>query len=256
MLKIGSVKNTLLLKIIEIIKVLLTWNLQSDIFDVKITTVNYRQGATLMRYKSPERANAILQYINTFFKSHGRTPSLGEIANKIKVSKTTIYKYLLEMNEKGQLSYKDGVISTETTKITIDKENVPVVGSVPCGPLSTQEELIEEYLPLPKSMLGNGEHYILRAEHDSMVDAGISPGDLVVIERTSEFDVGDIIVALDGDNQNTLKAYGGCKNGKYILEYMNEAEYPGKVIEVDNLSVQGVAKTVIKKLSRKRKIYN
>ena len=157
MLKIGSVKNTLLLKIIEIIKVLLTWNLQSDIFDVKITTVNYRQGATLMRYKSPERANAILQYINTFFKSHGRTPSLGEIANKIKVSKTTIYKYLLEMNEKGQLSYKDGVISTETTKITIDKENVPVVGSVPCGPLSTQEELIEEYLPLPKSMLGNGE---------------------------------------------------------------------------------------------------
>ena len=82
-----------------------------------------------------------------------------------------------------------------------------------------------------------------------MEDAGIAEGDLVVILKQPTADVGDIIVALDDQNQNTLKRFGGFDdNGKTILEYMNEEVYPGKTILVNELTVQGVAKHVIKSL--------
>ena len=95
-----------------------------------------------------------------------------------------------------------------------------------------------------------GKFYILRAKGDSMVDAGIDEDDLLVIERNCPALEGDIVVALDEDNQNTLKRYAGYDedSGYYILEYENEARYPGKAIKVRSFQVQGVARHVIKSL--------
>ena len=97
---------------------------------------------------------------------------------------------------------------------------------------------------------GKGEFYILEACGDSMVDAGIDDGDRVVIRMDCEARVGDIVVALLGDNESTLKVYGGvdAENQEAILLYQNEAVYPGKEIRTKNLIVQGVAKHVIKAL--------
>jgi SOS-response transcriptional repressors (RecA-mediated autopeptidases) len=82
-----------------------------------------------------------------------------------------------------------------------------------------------------------------------MEDAGISEGDLVVILKQPSAEVGDIVVALDDQNQNTLKRFGGFDdNHRVILEYMNEEVYPGKTILVNELTVQGIAKHVIKSL--------
>ena len=83
-----------------------------------------------------------------------------------------------------------------------------------------------------------------------MEDAGISEGDLVLIKKQSECRQGDIVVALDGEKENTLKIYAGIdrKNRRAVLRYANEKVYPGKTIEVEELSVQGVAKYVIKAL--------
>ena len=66
-----------------------------------------------------------------------------------------------------------------------------------------------------------------------MADAGIDEDDLLVIERNCPALVGNIVVALDEDNQNTLKRYAGYDkdSGYYILEYENEARYPGKTIK-------------------------
>ena len=106
------------------------------------------------------------------------------------------------------------------------------------------------YVSLPVSMFGKGDFYILRAKGDSMVDAGIDEDDLLVIERNCPALEGDIVVALDEDNQNTLKRYAGYDkdSGYYILEYENEARYPGKTIKVRSFQVQGVARHVIKSL--------
>ena len=85
-----------------------------------------------------------------------------------------------------------------------------------------------------------------------MEDAGISEGDLVVIKVTPDAEKGDIVVVLDAEGQNTLKRYEGYdkEKGMHILGYMNQAVYPDKKIEVKELSVQGVAGHVIKKLGK------
>lgn len=76
-----------------------------------------------------------------------------------------------------------------------------------------------------------------------------SVGDMVVIRKQQAADIGDIVVALDDENRNTLKRFGGFdKKGNVILEYMNQEVYPDKIIVVKELVVQGVAKHVIKKL--------
>ena len=83
-----------------------------------------------------------------------------------------------------------------------------------------------------------------------MEDENISDGDLVLIKKQLDCEVGDIVVALDENNENTLKVYGGIdkRSKKVILKYANEKVYPGKRILVNELVVQGVAKHVIKEL--------
>jgi repressor LexA len=106
------------------------------------------------------------------------------------------------------------------------------------------------YISLPEALFGRGDFYLLRATGDSMVDAGITEGDLILIKKQPTCDIGDVVVALDQDGQNTLKIYGGIdeENGMAILEYANEEMYPGERILVSKLVVQGVAQHVIKKL--------
>ena len=101
-----------------------------------------------------------------------------------------------------------------------------------------------------QSIFGKGEFYILRASGDSMVDAGIEDKDLVVIKKQASASVGDIVVALDEDNQNTLKTFDGIddESGYAILKFENRRKYRNKVIRVRELVVQGVAKHVIKAL--------
>lgn len=135
-------------------------------------------------------------------------------------------------------------------KFAPDSAPCPLVGSIPCGSAQTEEENIREYISLPVSLFGNGQFYILEASGDSMVDAGIDDGDLVVIRTDCTAEVGDIVVALTEDNENTLKVYGGVDHDtkKAILEYRNQDKYPNAVILVRHLVVQGVAKHVIKAL--------
>ena len=155
------------------------------------------------------------------------------------------------MNENGMLSY-DGksIITRQISKCTSDYFSAPVVGSIRCGDPELEEENVEEYVSLPKSIFGEGKFYILHARGDSMVDAGIEDGDMIVIRMQESAAVGDIVVALDENNENTLKIYGGIdkKSSKVILKYANEKVYPGKVILVNELVIQGVAKHVIKEL--------
>ena len=106
------------------------------------------------------------------------------------------------------------------------------------------------YVSLPEAIFGKGEFYLLRAAGDSMEDEDICDGDLVLIRKQPDCEVGDIVVALDENSENTLKVYGGIdkRTKKVILKYANEAVHPGKRILVNELTVQGVAKHVIKAL--------
>ena len=203
-----------------------------------------------MRSKSVELKNKICEVVNEWKRNAGKSPSLKELGDALGVNKSTIYRYLIEMTDEGTLEYDGDTIDTkELNRRTMDTARAAIVGCIPCGEAQTEEEYVEEYVNLPTNLFGKGDFYILRAQGDSMEDAGIAEGDLVAILKQPTADVGDIVVALDDQNQNTLKRFGGFDdNGKTILEYMNEEVYPGKTILVNELTVQGVAKHVIKSL--------
>ena len=205
-----------------------------------------------MRRKDPELMQRISDYIGDYYRQNHSTPTTREISSAMGVAPATGYKYLVEMDKQGLLSYRDGVI-TDLPKIRKTETgyfSAPLVGSIRCGDPETEEEQVEMYVSLPEVIFGKGDCYLLRAVGDSMVDADIAEGDLVLIRKQQDCKVGDIVVALDENRENTLKIYGGIdrKSRKVILRYANEKVYPGKAILVNELVIQGVAKHIIKAL--------
>lgn len=193
----------------------------------------------------------ITTYVSDYFRIKRNSPSVNEIAKAVGIAKTTAYRYLVDMNERGMISYDGHTIETpQIDKCVSGYFSAPIVGSIQCGDPESEEEHVEEYVSLPESIFGKGEFYILRASGDSMVDVGIEDKDLVVIKKQSTASVGDIVVALDEDSQNTLKTFDGIddSSGYAILKYENRRKYKNKVIRVRELVVQGVAKHVIKAL--------
>ena len=204
-----------------------------------------------MRSKSPELMKVICTYVSDHYRTWRTSPSVSEIAKAVGIAKTTAYRYLVDMNDRGMISYDGHTIETpQIDKCVTGYFSAPIVGSIHCGDPETEEEHVEEYVSLPESIFGSGEFYILRASGDSMVDVGIEDKDLVVIRKQESASVGDIVVALDEDNQNTLKTFAGIddESGCAILKYENRRKYRNKEIRVRELVVQGVAKHVIKVL--------
>ena len=203
-----------------------------------------------MRSKDPELMDRIYTFVNDYFQSERRSPSVNDVAKAVGIAKTTAYRYLVDMNERGMISYDGSSIKTpQINKCTSGYFSTPIVGSIRCGNPEQEQEYIEEYVRLPVSIFGNGQNcYILRAKGDSMVDAGIAENDLLLIRRQPTASVGDVVVALDGEGQNTLKTFAGIDqdSGYAILKYENQKEYPDHQILVSELVVQGVVKHIIK----------
>ncbi len=121
---------------------------------------------------------------------------------------------------------------------------VALLGSIACGSPMLEEENVEEYFTLPEKLVGSGKFFLLRAKGDSMINAGIDEGDLVLIKQQNMADDGDIVVALTEDNENTLKGIYR-EDGQIILRPEND-DYDD--IYVDECYIQGVAVKVLKDL--------
>ncbi len=199
-----------------------------------------------MRYKSKETMDAIIQAIEKHFFTYNESPSIGDISRALNLSKSCIFKYLKEMDEKGMITYTGTSVHTPVTeKINTNLNYTPVLGSVACGTPQLSEENFEEYVALPTSLFGNGDFFILRAYGESMIDAGIEPGDMVVVRKQNTAKDGDIVVALV-NNENTLKRYyTDEKTHRVILHPENKTMAD---IHPTNCYIQGVACHVIKAL--------
>lgn len=199
-----------------------------------------------MRSKSTELMNQICKYAEQYYLQNGHSPSTTKIAEAVGISRGTAYKYLVEMDDRGMIKYDGKDIQTPVTKkVNKDISQTAIVGSIPCGTPEYEEENVEEYVSLPNAIFGKGDFFILRASGNSMIEAGIDDGDLVVIRKQVSAEEGDIVVALV-DNQNTLKRfYRDEENKKIILHPENKNM---KDIVVDECYIQGVACHVIKSL--------
>lgn len=122
---------------------------------------------------------------------------------------------------------------------------VPIVGKIACGEASEPVFDVDEYLPISKSILGNGEYFILKASGDSMTDAGICDGDWVLIRQQNTADNGQIVVALI-EGETTLKRLYRDDKKKQIVLMPENKRY--KERRYKNVIIQGVAVKIIKNL--------
>lgn len=202
-----------------------------------------------MRVKNPEHIAAIEAFIGRYTDENGVSPSVREIASATGMGKSNAASYVSFMKAQGIL---DGggrprsVVTRQTAMTRRETVAVPVLGAVSCGLPKLAEENVETYVRLPVSFTGNGTFFLLRANGDSMIGAGIDRGDLVLIRQQTCADAGQIVVALVGDEEATLKRfYPDPENGGIRLHPENPEM---EDIFAEQCLIQGVAVKVIKDL--------
>ncbi len=202
-----------------------------------------------MRSKNTDLMIEIKEYAENYYIAKGKSPSTTAIANAVGISRGTAYRYIVEMAEKKMIEYDGHEIHTDKTRKVNNKGTSAVVcdNSVSCGVGLMEEERILEYITLPETVFGRGELFLLKANGDSMVDAGIEDGDWVVIKKQDTANEGDIVVALFEGLNNLKYFYKNKRKGCAILRSANAAKNYND-IEVKELIIQGVAQNVIKGL--------
>ncbi len=197
-----------------------------------------------MRSKDPMLMEAIMKFAEQFYISNGYSPTKAQIAEKLEITQGTVTKYLQVMRDKQMIEYNGYTIHTSLTKKCNNNHTcAAILGSVSCGPLQYEDENIEGFISLPEVIFGKGEFYILKANGDSMIDAGIDDGDWVVIKKQQFANDGDIVVALV-DGMNNLKYFFHDEN----CAILRSANKKYKDIIVKDLSVQGIAVNIIKNI--------
>ena len=201
-----------------------------------------------MRRKNKEYFTLLERYIDTYTDSHGVSPSTREIAAGTGLSLATVSRYLSYMRENGMIDYvgQRNIITQRKRMTSTGSNKVPLLGAVSCGIPKFAEGNIEEYVQLPTALFGKGDFFLLRASGDSMIEAGIDNGDLVLVKHQDHAEPGQIVVALIGDDEATLKRYyRDDKKQRIRLHPENDTM---EDIFVDNCLIQGVAVKVIKNL--------
>lgn len=189
-----------------------------------------------------------LEFLRNFIADKGYGPTLKDIAKHIGVkSLSTAHFHLERLEQKGFIRRgEDGMIELiETARPELGPTAVPLVGTIAAGmPIEAIEN--KTMIDIPSSMIdGRGEVYCLEVSGDSMIDAHICDGDLVVVKKQDQADNGQIIVALLEDGSATLKTYRRLKNGKVMLIPANPAMAP---ITLDEVAVQGRVIGIIREL--------
>ena len=167
----------------------------------------------------------IYEFILAFTSEHGYPPSVREIGAAVGLkSPSTVHFHMKGLEEAGVIVKAEGktraislpgVSMGPVAEETDPRANqVPVVGNVAAGSPILAQECIEDYLTFDTEGL-SGEHFALRVRGESMLNAGILPGDLVVVHRQQEVRNGEIVVALFED-EATVKTYPR-KNGQVWL---------------------------------------
>ena len=199
-----------------------------------------------MRLKNPKYMKEIEAFVDDFYSKHHKTPSCREIAENTTLQRSAVQKYLTTMNDQGMIKYDGKMIRTRRMQsYAPDTTSVGVIGTIACGPLSMEEEAVEQYVDLPTSLFGSGDFFILHASGDSMTGAGIDNGDLVLIRKQEEAHNGDIVVAYIEGEGNTLKRFK--RYGRTVFLHPENPKYTD--IPLKNCKIQGVAVWIFKQVS-------
>jgi repressor LexA len=197
-----------------------------------------------------EKQEAVLKYIEEYQLNFGKSPTIREMREQFNVSSdNSILKHLKALEEKGFISKDDtprGISLLESVKQKLESTesfSLPILGFIPAGGPVISEEYTKGWMNVGEDIAkDSSRHFLLEVTGNSMIDAGIFEGDLVVVDIKKEARDGDIVVALI-DNENTLKRLVR-KEGKSYLKAENK-DYKN-IYPVGELTIQGVVKTLIR----------
>lgn len=162
-----------------------------------------------------KRQSDILNFIKREVETKGYPPSVREIGDAVGLaSSSTVHGHLSRLEKKGyirrdptkpraiEITDPDNTIHTKQ-----DSVYVPIIGRVTAGQPITAIENVEEYFPIPANMAGYDDVFILNVVGESMIDAGILDGDMVIVRQQRTAENGDIIVAMTEEEEATVKRF-------------------------------------------------
>ncbi len=195
-----------------------------------------------------ERQQDVLGFIQTEQREKGITPSTREIQKHFGfASQTSVMQYLDVLERKGFLdrhARKARALITPVQKVRIT--DIPIYGQIPAGMATLTEQTIEGHVSLDARTVNaskNGRTFALRVRGDSMIDAHILDGDIVILEDRKDVQSGDIVAALI-DGETTLKRYV-MDHGRPYLKAENPL-YPN-LVPARELRVQGVMISLVRR---------
>jgi repressor LexA len=189
------------------------------------------------------RQEATYQFIREYHVRRGRAPKLTEIADGIGIrSKGVVHRYLKALSDAGLIELERGrhrgiKLTGHLTEGPSTPFTLPLVGKIAAGqPI----EAIPDHTTVDLTAFFMGPNrFVLKVQGDSMINAGILEGDMVIVEQRQRTLNGDIVVALIDNDEATLKFFQKNKNGTITLLPANDTLHP-MVFSAERIQIQGV----------------
>jgi repressor LexA len=201
-----------------------------------------------------DRQRSVLHFIQREQREKGVTPSTREIQSHFRfASQTSVMQYIAALEKKGVLQRHAGKARALITPIQKQRiHDVPIYGQIPAGMATLTEQDVEGHVSLDArsaNVSKSQSTFALRVRGDSMIEAHILDGDIVILEQSKEVHNGDIVAALI-DGETTLKRYVVDRGRPYLKA--ENPRYPN-LIPARELKIQGVMVSLVRKHERRKK---
>jgi len=195
-----------------------------------------------------KRQREILDFLNEFIQQHGYAPSLEEIGRRFGLSSlATVHKHLTNLQEKGFIKRawnRSRSVELVPTRIGARAIELPLLGFVAAGS-PIEAVATAESISVPEDLVGKHDTYVLRVRGDSMIDEQIRDGDYVIVEDRKTAENGEMVIALLGGSDVTLKKFYR-ENAHVRLQPANPAMQP-LTVPAEQVQIQGVVIGVMRK---------
>jgi len=196
----------------------------------------------------------VLKTISDFIAENGFSPTAKEISEILHITQTSVFEQLERLEKKKYITRQKGaartigILNTVVDEKPVKNESVklvkvPVIGTIAAGAPIFADENMEGEILVDESNIGKGRFFALRVRGDSMINAGINNGDLVIIKRQPLAENGDIVAALI-DNEATLKRLS-LSNDEVFLLPENEKYSPINVTCREDFRILGKMVTTV-----------
>ena len=202
------------------------------------------------------RQRQVLEFIDAQTREQGYPPSVREIGEAVGLSSpSTVHAHLAALQDKGYLRRDPS--KPRAIEVTLDTStgsdvqrrpvrHIPLLGDVAAGTGVLAVEQVEELMPVPEYLTGDGELFMLRVRGESMIEAGIYDGDFVVVRVQPSADNGDVVVAGIPGEEATVKTFLRKRN-KIVLRPANET-MEDLVFEPNEVRIYGKVVTLLRRI--------